>query len=90
MNTHTTKLPGNMFEEGHFEGHHFNKRRVHDGIVGVVITLFTALGYYTSQMWLLVPAVLGITLMQSALTGFCPLYFTLDKIQPDQPEQPNH
>jgi hypothetical protein len=55
------------------------KRRVHDGIVGAVITAAAALGYWVDPVWLLVPGVLGLTLIQSAFTGFCPLYFLLDK-----------
>ena len=56
------------------------KRRLHDGIVGAVITAGVALGYYVDPLWLLLPGVLGVTLIQSGLTGFCPLYFTLDRI----------
>ena len=56
------------------------KRRLHDGIVGAVITLGVVLGYYTSPLWLLLPGLIGVTLIQSAFTGFCPVYFTLDKI----------
>ena len=65
------------------KGNSMNKRKVHDGIVGVVITLGVALGYYVSSLWLLLPAVIGVVLIQSALTGFCPVYFMLDKMQPD-------
>ncbi len=60
-----------------------NKRKVHDGIVGLVITVTVALGYYGSHVWLLVPGILGIVLLQSGLTGFCTLYYTLNKIQPE-------
>lgn len=56
------------------------KRRIHDGIAGGVITIGVLLGYYVSPVWLLVPGVLGVTLLQSAFTGFCPVYFTLDKV----------
>jgi hypothetical protein len=56
-----------------------SKRRIHDGIVGVVVTVGVALGYYMDPLWLLIPGILGIVLVQSSLTGFCPLYFTLDK-----------
>jgi len=56
-----------------------HKRRIHDGIVGAVVTTGVALGYYVDPLWLLVPGVLGVTLIQSGLTGFCPLYFTLDR-----------
>ncbi len=55
------------------------KRRIHDGIAGAVITLRTGLGYWIDPVWLIVPGVLGVTLLQSAFTGFCPVYFALDK-----------
>ena len=55
------------------------KRRIHDGIVGAVITLGAALGYYHDPLWLLVPGFLGVTLLQSGFTGFCPLYFILNR-----------
>jgi hypothetical protein len=55
------------------------KRRIHDAVVGVVVTLGVVLGYYVNAMWLWVPAVIGVTLMQSGLTGFCPVYFALDR-----------
>lgn len=56
------------------------KRRIHDGIAGAVITAGVLLGYYVSPLWLLVPGVLGVTLVQSAFTGFCPVYYTLDRV----------
>jgi hypothetical protein len=56
------------------------KRRIHDAIVGVVVTLGVVFGYYVSEMWLWVPAVIGVTLMQSGLTGFCPVYFALERL----------
>ncbi len=55
------------------------KRKLHDGIVGAVLTAGSALAYYVDPLWILVPGVLGVTLLQSGLTGFCPLYFILDK-----------
>lgn len=56
------------------------KRRVHDGIVGVLITLGVALGYWVAPVWLLLPGVVGVLLIQSGFTGFCPVYFTLDRL----------
>ncbi len=56
------------------------KRRIHDGIAGAVITVGVFLGYYVSPVWLLVPGVLGVALVQSAFTRFCPVYYTLDKV----------
>ena len=59
-----------------------NKRKVHDGIIGAVITLGVVLGYFSAPVWFLVPGAIGIILLQSAFTGFCPVYYTLDKIDP--------
>lgn len=56
-----------------------SKRRIHDGIAGAVIALGTALGYWVDPLWLLVPGILGVTLLQSGFTGFCPVYFVLDR-----------
>ena len=61
------------------------KRRIHDAIVGAVVTAGVALGYYLDPMWLLVPGAIGVVLIQSGVTGFCPVYFILDKTcAPDQ------
>lgn len=56
------------------------RRRIHDGIAGGIITLGVTLGYFYSAWWLLVPAALGATLLQSGFTGFCPLYYLLDRM----------
>ena len=55
------------------------KRRIHDGIAGKVVTIWVALGQWSNPLWLLVPCLLGVTLVQSAFTGFCPVYFILDR-----------
>lgn len=60
------------------------KRRIHDAIVGVVVTAGVALGHYVSAHWLILPAVIGVTLIQSGLTGFCPVYFALDRLLPSE------
>ena len=60
------------------------KRRIHDAIVGIVVTAGVALGHYVSAHWLLLPAVIGITLIQSGITGFCPVYFALDRLPPSE------
>lgn len=61
-----------------------HKRRVHDGIVGLMVTVGVALGHYVSPHWYLLPAVIGVTLIQSGFTGFCPVYFTLDRLLPSE------
>jgi hypothetical protein len=56
------------------------KRRIHDGIVGAVITIGVLLGYLADPLWLWIPGILGVTLLQSGFTGFCPLYYVLNRI----------
>lgn len=56
------------------------KRRIHDSIVGAVITAGVALGYLVSPTWLILPGVIGVLMIQSGFTGFCPVYYTLDKL----------
>jgi hypothetical protein len=60
------------------------KRRIHDAIVGMVVTAGVALGHYVSAHWLILPAVIGVTLIQSGITGFCPVYFILDRLLPSE------
>lgn len=57
-----------------------SRQSMHDGIVGVVITVGILLGYYVSPGWLLLPGAIGVTMIQSAFTGFCPVYYTMDKL----------
>ena len=56
------------------------KRRIHDGIVGVVLVISVALGHYVNSYWHLLNLVVGLLLIQSAFTCFCPVYFLLDKV----------
>jgi hypothetical protein len=62
------------------------KRRVHDGIVGAVIAGGVALGYWMSPAWLLLPGIVGLLMIQSAFTGFCPVYYTLDRLNVSEGE----
>lgn len=39
---------------------------------GMMILLSVALGYFASPWWLLLTAFVGLNLLQSAFTGFCP------------------
>ena len=56
------------------------KRKIHDGIVGLLVTGGVALSYWVSTVWLVIPGVVGLLLIQSAFSGFCPVYYTLDKL----------
>lgn len=39
---------------------------------GLMILLSLALGYWVSGYWLLLTAFVGVNLIQSSFTGFCP------------------
>ncbi len=57
-----------------------NKRRkVHDGIVGAIITASVLLGIYVNPMFHWVAVVVGVLMVSSAFTGFCPVYFCVDR-----------
>jgi hypothetical protein len=47
---------------------------------GTMILLSLALGYYVSPYWLLLAAFVGVNLLQSSFTGFCPLAIILKKL----------
>ncbi len=47
---------------------------------GAMILLSLALAYSVSPWWLLLAAFVGLNLLQSAFTGFCPLAMILKKL----------
>jgi len=47
---------------------------------GVVVLLSALLAWLVSPAWLLLTAFVGINLLQSAFTGFCPLALILKKM----------
>lgn len=61
-----------------------NKTQIHDGIVGVVVLLSIILGVAANMAWLWVAAIVGALLISSTFTGFCPVYFVLNKLMPDE------
>ena len=48
-------------------------------IVGTMVLVSVALGYYVSATWLLLTAFIGVNLLISAFTGFCPMVSILRK-----------
>ena len=56
------------------------KIKIHDGIVGAVILASVVLGILSSPVWLYVAGVIGALMVSSAFTGFCPVYFVLNKL----------
>ncbi|MBL9216319.1 MAG: DUF2892 domain-containing protein [Opitutaceae bacterium] len=49
-------------------------------LAGVMVLLGTGLAYYVSLWWLLLPAFVGLNLIQSVFTGFCPPTLVLTKL----------
>ncbi len=54
--------------------------RMHDGIAGALILLGALLAAFVHPYWILLPGIIGALMLQSAFTGFCPVYYTLDKL----------
>ncbi len=55
--------------------------RLHDGIAGALILAGTLLGALVHPYWYWVPGIVGALMLQSAVTGFCPVYYTLSKLR---------
>ena len=49
-------------------------------LAGSVVLLSVALVYFVSPWWLLLTCFVGLNLIQSALTGFCPPTIILTKL----------
>ena len=47
---------------------------------GTMVLVSLVLGYYVSPYWLLLAAFVGLNLLQSSFTGFCPLAIILKKL----------
>lgn len=49
-------------------------------LAGSVVLTGTALAFFVSPWWLLLPTFAGVNLIQSAFTGFCPPSILLTKL----------
>ncbi len=47
---------------------------------GCMVLLSLALGWFVSPWWLLLTAFVGVNLLQSAFTGFCPAAIVMRKL----------
>jgi hypothetical protein len=50
------------------------------GIAGVVVLVGTALAAFNSPYWLLLTAFVGLNLLQSAFTNWCPMVWLLARL----------
>ncbi len=51
-------------------------------VAGILVLLSLALGYFVSPYWLLLTAFVGLNMLQSAFTGFCPAKNVLRMVCP--------
>ncbi len=49
-------------------------------MAGTMVLLSLALAHWVNQWWLLLTVFVGVNLIQSALTGFCPAELVLKKL----------
>lgn len=54
--------------------------RILRGIAGVFVTISVLLGYYIDQRWLWFTLFVGLNLLQSAFTNWCPMMWILKSI----------
>ncbi len=59
-----------------------DKTQIHDGIVGAIVLFSVLMGMYVSGAWLWLAVIVGALLISSVFTGFCPVYFALNKLMP--------
>jgi hypothetical protein len=60
-----------------------NKIKIHDGIVGAINLTSVVLALKVDLQWIYVAGAVSALMISSAFTGFCPVYFILNKIMPD-------
>ena len=54
--------------------------RIVMAFAGVMIMLSLTLAHFFGEWWLLLAAFVGVNLIQSAFTGFCPAEIVLNKL----------
>lgn len=56
---------------------------MNDGIVGAIYLTSILLAVYVSMNWLYLAGAVAVLQIMSTFTGYCPVYFILDKVIPD-------
>lgn len=60
-----------------------SKIKIHDGIVGAINLTSIVLGMKSNPQWFYVAGAVSVLMIASVFTGFCPVYFILNKLMPD-------
>ena len=64
-----------------------SKIKMHDGIVGLIYLLSVVLAFTVNIQWLYLAGGVAILQILSMFTGFCPVYFVIDKVMPEEAQQ---
>lgn len=56
-----------------------NIDRIVFSFAGTMILIGLSLGIWVNQYWLILPAFVGLNMLQASFTGFCPLAMILKK-----------
>ncbi|MDH4275478.1 MAG: DUF2892 domain-containing protein [Gammaproteobacteria bacterium] len=51
--------------------------KLHDGIIGALFVVGAFLAFFVNIKFVLLLGIIGAVMLQSAFTGFCPIYYTL-------------
>ncbi|MDP8212722.1 MAG: DUF2892 domain-containing protein [Candidatus Zapsychrus exili] len=54
--------------------------RVLRAIAGVMVLISAALAYFVNPLWILLTVFIGLNLLQSAFTNWCPMIIILKKL----------
>ncbi len=60
------------------------KVKLHDGIVGTIYLLSIILGVTFNIQWLYLAGAVAVLQIMSMFTGFCPVYYVLNKVMPEK------
>lgn len=58
--------------------------KIHDGIIALLNLSSVALGYYVDPRFLAIAAAVGLVMVSSLFTGFCPVHYTVGKVFPPE------
>ena len=58
------------------------KTKLHDGIVGAIILTSVVLALKVNIQWIYVAGAISALMVSTIFTGFCPVYFVLNKMMP--------
>lgn len=58
--------------------------KLHDGIVGAVVLASVVLALKVNAQWIYLAGAIGVLMIISAFSGFCPVYFLLNKLMPEK------